>query len=224
MLTLYGNLESGNDYKVRLLLAMRGIAHRRVDVWQTRGTPTSPAFLRINPMGKIPVLVLDDGRVLSESGAILHWLARGSTWWPDHPWSQAEVLRWMFFEQYSHEPAIAVNRYWLRFAPPDPARAPRIRENHERGLRALDAMERWLAGSAWFGSSSPSIADIALFAYTHVADEGGFDLGPYRAIGDWLHRFSSLPGHVGLRHETSAVAVVDFEAMPTEHRAPPPHG
>src|SRR5437879_12479348 len=108
MLTLYGNLNSGNVYKVRLLWAFLGLPHRRVEVNQGDGGPRSAAFLRINPIGKVPAVKLDDGRILTESGAILFYFARGTGFWPDDPWSQAQALRWMFFEQYSHEPAIAV--------------------------------------------------------------------------------------------------------------------
>src|SRR5258708_966605 len=124
MLTLYGNLDSGNVYKVRLLMAQLDIAHRRIDVAQVRGEPASREFRAINPIGKVPAIRFEDGRVLSESGAILYMLARGTAFFPDDPWPAAQVLRWMFFEQYSHEPYIAVNRYILRYAPD--AERPRL--------------------------------------------------------------------------------------------------
>jgi glutathione S-transferase len=116
MLTLYGNLDSGNVYKVRLLLAQLEIPHRRIDVAQVRGEPQGSAFREINPIGKVPAVRLEDGRMLSESGAILYYFARSTSFFPDDPWDVANVLRWMFFEQYSHEPYIAVNRYILRYA------------------------------------------------------------------------------------------------------------
>ncbi|MCC7275086.1 MAG: glutathione S-transferase family protein [Alphaproteobacteria bacterium] len=205
MLTLYGNLESGNVYKVRLLLSWLGLPHRRVEVNQVRGEPMSPAFRAINPIGKVPALRLGDGRVLTESGSILYFLAQGTAWWPADRWDQAGVLRWMFFEQYSHEPAIAVNRYLLRFAGElSSFDAERIRFNDARGRHALQVMEDHLAGAEWLVGSGPTIADIALYAYTHVADEGGFELAAYPAVGRWLARVAALPGHVGLLDETSA--------------------
>jgi glutathione S-transferase len=119
MLTLYGDLDSGNVYKVRLVLAQLGIAYRRVDTTQNRGEPQSPEFRAINPIGKIPTVVFDDGRMLSESGAILFYFAQASPLWPGGDWERAEVLRWMFFEQYGHEPYIAVNRHWKLHLPPE---------------------------------------------------------------------------------------------------------
>ena len=135
MLTLYGDLDSGNVYKVRLLLAQLGIAYRRVDTTQNRGEPATAEFRAINPMGKIPTIVFDDGRVLSESGAILYLLARDTALFPTDAWDQANVLRWMFFEQYSHEPYIAVNRHWkLHLPPAEQSRlADRVAQNHARG-------------------------------------------------------------------------------------------
>ena len=210
MLTLWGNLESGNVYKVRLLWAWLGLPHCRVDVDQTRGEPATPAFRRVNPIGKVPAVRLDDGRVLGESGAILQFFANGTPYWPEDPWRQAEVLRWMFFEQYSHEPAIAVNRYLLRFMSGlDEFDQERRRRNHERGLRALAVMEDRLAGQDWLAGDCPTIADIALYAYTHLAEEGGFPLAPYPGIGRWLDRVATWPGHFPMRQET-ATEVIGF--------------
>ena len=210
MLTLWGNLESGNVYKVRLLWGWLGLLHRRIDVDQTRGEPATPAFRAVNPIGKVPAVRLDDGRVLGESGAILQFFANGTPYWPADPWEQAEVLRWMFFEQYSHEPAIAVNRYLRRFvAERSPFDEERLRHNHPRGERALDVMEERLAGHGWLVGEGPTIADIALYAYTRVADEGGFDLAPRPGIGRWLARMEALPGYFPMRQET-AVEVVEF--------------
>ena len=210
MLTLWGNLESGNVYKVRLLWSWLGLRHRRIDVDQTRGEPATAAFRAVNPIGKVPAVRLEDGRVLGESAAILQFFANGTAHWPADPWAQAEVLRWMFFEQYSHEPAIAVNRYLLRFtATLDDFDGERLRRNHARGEQALDVMEDRLARHDWLVGGGPTIADIALFAYTHVADEGGFGLEARPGIGRWLARMAALPGHFPMRRET-AVEVVGF--------------
>jgi glutathione S-transferase len=207
MLTLYGNLESGNVYKVRLLLAQLDIPHRRVEVNQVRGEPKSPAFLALNPIGKVPAVQLEDGRVLSESGAILFYLAQGTAFWPATAWEQAQVLRWIFFEQYNHEPYIAVNRYLLRFSKDPGGAAARIAANAEKGKQALEVMERHLRDHDWFGIGQYSPADIALYAYTHVAHEGGFDLAGYPAVLGWLARARARPGHIGLMQETSAEPV-----------------
>jgi glutathione S-transferase len=211
MLTLYGNLESGNVYKVRLILALTGTPYRSVEVSQARGDPRTPAFLAINPIGKVPAVVLADGRHLAESGAILFWLARGTRYFPDDPWAQAQILQWMFFEQYSHEPYIAVNRYLMHFAPEGDPRRERMGFNAERGHIALSVMEQHLAGSDWFAPSGYSIADIALYAYTDVADEGGFDLSGYPKLRAWLARVASQPGHVKIMDQTSALPVETFK-------------
>lgn len=178
MLTLYGDLNSGNVYKVRLLLAQRGMAYRRVDTTQNRGEPALAAFRAINPIGKIPTVVFDDGRMLSESGAILFYFAQASRFWPRGDWDQAEVMRWMFFEQYSHEPYIAVNRHWKLHLPAaeQAPLAERMAANHLRGSQALDVMEKQLSAAEWLAADGYTIADIALFAYTHSAGEGGFNL------------------------------------------------
>jgi glutathione S-transferase len=213
MLTLYGFLRSGNVYKVRLLLAQLGIPHRRVEVSQLADDTARPAFRAINPIGKVPTVVFDDGRMLSESGAILHYLAAGTRFWPADPWPQAQVLRWMFFEQYSHEPAIAVNRFLRVYTGLDD-RTSQIEANHRRGMRALAVMDAHLGRHDWFGGDRYSIADIALYAYTHVADEGGFDLAPFGNIRRWLGHVRSQPGHVLLMQETSAEPVVDLDGVP----------
>jgi glutathione S-transferase len=206
MLTLYGNLESGNVYKVRLLLSVLDMPHRRVEVNQVEGDPMSPEFRAINPIGKVPALRFGDGRVLPESGAILYYLAQGTPFWPDDPWDRTEVLKWMFFEQYSHEPRIAVNRYILRFAPDRAGLEDRVAENARKGAHALAVMETHLATHDWLAAGRYTIADIALYAYTHIADEGGFDLGAYPGIGRWLERVAARPGHIGLMEETSVAA------------------
>jgi glutathione S-transferase len=209
MLTLYGDLDSGNVYKVRLLLAQRGVAYRRVDTTQNRGEPATPEFRAINPIGKIPTVVFDDGRILSESGAILFYFAQASRFWPSDAWDQAQVMRWMFFEQYSHEPYIAVNRHWKLHLPQaeQAALAERMAANHARGLQALDIMERQLSGTDWLAGGRYTIADIALYAYTHTAAEGGFDLAPYPSIMGWLKRVASEPGHIPQMQKEAGVPV-----------------
>ena len=207
MLTLYGNLESGNVYKVRLLLARLGIEHIRVEVNQVDGDPKRPEFRAINPIGKVPAVRFDDGRVLSESAAILYYLALGTPLWPDGPWAQAQVLRWMFFEQYSHEPAIAVNRYIRNFMADSSGHEARLAENAEKGAHALGVMAAHLAEHDWLAAGHYTIADIALYAYTHSADEAGFDLAAYPAIGRWLARVAAEPGHIAQMEETSATPV-----------------
>ena len=208
MLTLYGNLSSGNVYKARLLLAQVGIRHRRVDVAQTRGEPMSDAFRAINPIGKVPAVRLDDGSLLSESGAILFYFAQGTELWPNDTWQQTQALRWMFFEQYSHEPVIAVNRYLLHYAGEAIRHRDRIAENHGKGQVVLQAMEQHLTHHDWFAPKAYSIADIALYAYSHIADEGGFDLAAYPAIRAWLARVAEQSGHITMYQETSATAPV----------------
>jgi glutathione S-transferase len=213
MLTLYGFLRSGNVYKVRLLLAQLGMEHRRIEVSQLRDDTARPEFRAINPIGKVPTLVFDDGRMLSESGAILHHLAAGTRFWPEDRWQQAQVLRWMFFEQYSHEPAIAVNRF-LRVYTGSDDRTAQIEANHRRGMHALGVMDAHLAANRWFGADAYSIADIALYAYTHVADEGGFDLVSFSNVGRWLADVRGQPAHILLKQETSAEPVVDLDGVP----------
>lgn len=218
MLTLYGFLRSGNVYKVRLLLAQPGVPYRRVDVSQLTGDTSRPEFRAINPIGKLPTLVFEDGRMLSESGAILHYLAAGPWLWAANRWQQAQVLRWMFFEQYSHEPAIAVNRFLRVYTGPDD-RTSQIEANHRRGMHALSVMDAHLAQNDWFGAADYSIADIALYAYTHVAPEGDFDLAAFDNIGRWLERVRNQPAHILLMQETSVEPVANLDGVPVS--APP---
>jgi glutathione S-transferase len=212
MLTLYGDLDSGNVYKVRLLLAQLGVRYRRVDTTQNRGEPRTAAFRAINPIGKIPTLAFDDGRMLSESGAILFYFARDTALFPTEAWDQANVLRWMFVEQYSHEPYIAVNRHWRLHLPPaeQAGLAERIAGNHLRGEQALGVMEQQLSANDWLAAGRYTIADIALYAYTHSAAEGGFDLSPYPGIWSWLDRVLAQPGHIPQMREEAGVPVVSW--------------
>jgi glutathione S-transferase len=191
---LYDNDISGNCYKVRLILAQLGIAYerRQLDVLDRSNRPEVLGGL--NPALRVPTLVLDDGRPLAESNAILGYFAEGTPYLPEDRYERAQVLQWLFFEQYSHEPFIAVARMWAHFGieAPDADR----KAKHEGGLRALSAMESHLSGRRFLVAERYTIADIALYAYTHVAHEGGFDLEPYPATRAWLTNVAAQPGHV----------------------------
>ena len=196
MLRLYDNRLSGNGYKPRLLLAHLGQTYERVEVDILKGETRTPAFLAMNPNGRIPLLALEDGAYLAESNAILCYLAEGSRFWPDDRMARALTLQWMFFEQYSHEPNIAVARHWLQHVEMTEAQRAQLPARQEGGRAALAVMERHLARSPWFGGEAMTIADMALYAYTHVADEGGFELADYPAVSTWLARVAAEPGHV----------------------------
>jgi glutathione S-transferase len=195
---LYDSPVSGNCYKVRLLLAHLGIAYERrtVDVVDRSNRPDVLGGL--NPALRVPTLVLDDGRALAESGAILWYFGEGTGFVPGDRYERAQVLQWMFFEQYDHEPAIAVVRFWLAYSGRPEAFASRLEERTAAGHRALAAMERHLDGRDVLVGDGLTLADIALYAYTHVAHEGGFDLTPYAAIRAWLGRVAAEPGHVAM--------------------------
>ena len=193
---LYDNFLSGNGYKPRLLLAHLGLTYERIEVDIMKGETRTPEFLARNPNGRIPVLELDDGIHIAESNAILFYLAEGSSFLPSDRLTRALVLQWMFFEQYSHEPFIAVARHWIRHAEMTESQRAQLPAKHEGGRAALSVMEGHLGRSDWFCGEAMSIADIALYAYTHVADEGGFDLADYPAVGDWLSRIAEQAKHV----------------------------
>ena len=196
MLRLYDNRLSGNGYKPRLLLAHLGQTYERVEVDILKGETRTSAFLAMNPNGRIPLLALEDGSYLAESNAILCYLAEGSRFWPSDRMARALTLQWMFFEQYSHEPNIAVARHWLQHIEMTEAQRTQLPARQEGGRAALAVMERHLACSPWFGGKAMTIADMALYAYTHVADEGGFELADYPAVSEWLARVAAEPGHV----------------------------
>lgn len=196
MLVLHDFRSSGNGYKVRLLLHRLARPFRLVEHDILAGATRTPAFLALNPNGKIPLLVLEDGTPLAESNAILWWLAEGTPFLPADRLGRAQVLQWMFFEQYSHEPAIAVARFIDHLLPQDHPRRHELPGLRERGHAALAVMEQHLERRDWFVGTAPSIADIALYAYTHVAPEGGVELDPYPAVRAWLGRHAALPGHV----------------------------
>jgi glutathione S-transferase len=195
---LYDSPVSGNCYKVRLLLAHLGVQYERqtVDVVDRSDRPAMLGGL--NPALRVPTLVLDDGRPLAESGAILWYFGEGTRFVPDDRYDRAQVLQWMFFEQYDHEPAIAVVRFWLAYSRRPDAFADRLQERRAAGYRALAAMEGHLDGRQFFVAGRLSLADIALYAYTHAAHEGGFDLDPYPAVQAWLERVAAVPGHVSI--------------------------
>jgi len=197
MLTLYDYLDSGNGYKVRLLLHQLAIPYDRVELDIDRQETRSEAFLAVNPNGRVPTLVLDDGSALPESNAILWYLAEGTPFLPEDRIGRARALQWMFFEQYSHEPHIAVLRYWMRHGHADvPDKRAQIPAKAAGGHAALGVMERHLDQADWFTPGAYGIADIALFAYTHVADQGGFDLDAYPNVLAWLGRVTEQPRHI----------------------------
>ena len=200
MYRLYDYLPSGNGYKVRLVLKRLGLPYELVEMAITRGATRSPEFLAKNPNGRVPLMEFEDGRVLAESGAILWYFAENTALLPADTWSRANVLQWMFFEQYSHEPYIAVARFWLAFARKDQleTKLHLVPEWHAKGKAALDVMQTHLATHDWFGGARYSIADIALYGYTHCAADGGFDLSDYPAIGAWLERVTGEPKHIAL--------------------------
>ncbi|MGO9488054.1 MAG: glutathione S-transferase family protein [Solirubrobacteraceae bacterium] len=192
---LYDSAVSGNCYKVRLLLAQLGIAYTREEVDVVDRSNRLELLGALNPALRVPTLVLDDGQALAESNAILCYFADGTPLLPEDRLQRARVLQWLFFEQYSHEPYIAVVRFWVRFAASRPTDAE-IDERRRGGYCALDAMERHLGARAYLVGERYTIADIALYAYTHVADEAGFDMSGYAAVGRWLERVAAQPGHV----------------------------
>jgi glutathione S-transferase len=192
---LYDSAVSGNCYKVRLLLHMQGIDFERREVDVVERSGRLELLGELNPALRVPTLVLDDGEPLAESNAILCYLAEGTDLLPAARMERARVLQWLFFEQYSHEPYIAVVRFWVLIAA-DPPGEPEIEARRRGGYAALDAMERHLATREFLVGERFTIADIALYAYTHVAGEAGFEMGPYEAIGDWLQRVAAQPGHI----------------------------
>lgn len=200
MITLYGMKASGNCYKLQLLAEQLGLEYRWIEVDILHGESRTAEFLAKNANGRVPLLELEDGRCLPESNAILCYLAEGSRYLPGDGWLRAQTLQWLFFEQYSHEPYIAVARFiakWLPAGHPRQAELPRLRE---RGHQALGVMEKHLAANDFFVASGYGVADIALYAYTHEAPVGGFDLAAYPAVRAWLLRIEAQPGFVPQRN------------------------
>ncbi len=195
---LYDFLDSGNGYKVRLLLAQLHLPYAWTHLDIDKGETRTAQFLARNPNGRIPTLQLDDGTFLPESNAILWYLAEGTAFLPATRLGRAQVLQWMFFEQYSHEPFVATPRYICRHLPADHPRRAELPGRIEKGHAALAVMEGHLATRRFFVDDRYGIADIALFAYTHVAPEGGVELDAYPKVREWMARVASQPGHVRL--------------------------
>ncbi len=199
MLTIYGMRASGNCYKLQLLLDQLGREYRWVDVDSAHGATRTSDYLAKNPNGKVPLLELEDGRRLAESDAILCWLADGTPFLPDDRWLRAQTLQWLFFEQYSHEPCIAVARFIRGWLPAEHPRQAEVPALLQKGRQVLAVMEQHLAGREWFVGDSYGIADIALYAYTHCAGDGGFELADFPNIRDWLARVRAQPGHTPMQ-------------------------
>ncbi|GHA97411.1 glutathione S-transferase [Algimonas arctica] len=191
---LYDYLPSGNSYKVRWVAAQLGLRYDHIDVDIHAGETQSKDFLALNPAGQIPLLILDDGRTLAESNAIIRYLADGSDLVPTDPYDHAKMLQWQFWEQYRHEPAIAVARFIRNYA--HDTRSHELAALMPRGHAALAVMEAHLRHHDWFVGAQCSLADVSLYAYTHVAEEGGFDLSQYSALQTWLARFSAQANHI----------------------------
>lgn len=195
---IYGDVQSGNCYKIKLLCALLDIAHDWVDIDILAGGTKTTEFLRKNPNGKIPLLELDDGRCLSESNAILNYLAYGSELLPSEPFALAQVQQWQFFEQYSHEPYIAVARFIAKYLGMPEERRAEYAAKQEGGHRALAVMESQLGNGPYLVGETLTTADISLYGYTQVAEEGGFELSNYPSLRRWLERIASTPGYVGM--------------------------
>jgi len=196
MITVYGYSPSGNCHKLRMMLAHLGRDYRWIETDSAHGATRTPEYLAKNPNGRVPMIELDDGRIMVESNAILCWLADGTQYFAGDAWQRAQTLAWMFFEQYSHEPYVAVARFICGWTPLDSPRRADLPKLRERGDQALAVMEKHLATNAWFSSLGYGIADIALFAYTHCAEDGGFDLSHYPKIQQWLARVRAQPAFV----------------------------
>ena len=197
MLRLHDSLTSGNGFKVRLLLTQLRVPFERIEYDLDKAETRTPAFLAKNPNGRVPTLELEDGTFLPESNAILWYLAEGTPFLPEAPRERASVLQWMFFEQYSHEPNIATVRFWLTHkVAMTPLIELSIPVKRKNGEAALGVMEQHLATRRFFVGDRYTIADIALYAYTHVAGEGGFDLQPHPHVRAWLDRVAAQPGYI----------------------------
>jgi glutathione S-transferase len=201
MIKLYQMHPSGNCYKVRLLLHQLAIPFETVEVDIAAGQTRAPEFKAKNPIAKLPTVELEPGVFLAESNAILWYFAEGTPFIPSDKLERARMLQWMFFEQYSHEPYIAVARAWVSLFGIPAGKEQELEERIHKGYAALDVMEGELKKRSFFAGDSYSLADIALYAYTHVADEGRFELGRYRAIRAWLERVQAQPRHLRLRDE-----------------------
>ena len=198
-IVVYGDSISGNCYKIQLICAQLDIPYDWQEIDILKGDTRTDEFLAMNANGKIPLLALSDGRYLAESNAILAYLAEGSELAGSDRLSRAQVLQWMFFEQYSHEPNIATSRFIIKYLDSPPDRQASLEEKRVGGHKALDVMEKQFSDSEFIAGPEYSIADIALYAYTHVADEGGFDLKEYPEVRAWLGRVEATPAYVPMR-------------------------
>jgi len=198
MLRLYDFLPSGNCYKVRLLLTQLGITFEKVEVNILQGETRTPEFVSKNLNGRVPVLEIESGKFLAESNAILFYLSEGTQFLPQESWERAQVLQWLFFEQYSHEPYIATSRFWISILGKADEYQEALNQKREPGYAALNVMEQHLTNHRFFVGERYTIADIGLFAYTHVANEGGFDLSRFKAIQIWLELIKTQPGHIAI--------------------------
>lgn len=197
MLIVHDNIESGNAYKVKLLLSLRGLDFKTIGYDVVGGATRTDDFIKnINKNGRIPVLEFEDGKCLAESNAILFHMAQGTDYFPSDPWQQAKVMEWMCFEQYSHEPFVAVAKYILSMLPEDTPRRAEIPTLHEKGYVALQIMEDRLNGHDYLVGDHLSIADIALYAYTHKAHLGGFDMDRFPAIMKWCETIEAKPKYI----------------------------
>lgn len=197
MLILHDNIESGNAYKIRLLLTLLGVDFKTIQYDVTKGETRTDDFLEnINKNGRIPVLEFEDGRCLAESNSIIYYLAQNTDYFPKDRWEQAKVMEWMFFEQYSHEPFVAVAKYILTMLPKNTPRRSEIPVLHEKGYPALQIMEDQLKETNFLVGNSLTIADIALYAYTHKAPMGGFDMNRFPAINTWCERIEKTPNYI----------------------------
>ncbi|MEZ9862948.1 glutathione S-transferase family protein [Vibrio breoganii] len=197
-MVVYGDLQSGNCLKVKLILSFLGIEHQWIHVNILENETKTPEFLSINPNGKIPAVALDDGRTLSESNAILGYFAEGTDFLPTDKYQKAKVYEWLFFEQYSHEPYIAVARFIQKYQGMPESRIDEFNSLQEGGNKALALMDSQLSQSNFLVGAQPTIADIALYAYTHVANEGGFNLSNYPHIQRWIANISAIDGYVDM--------------------------
>ena len=209
MYKLYSMQRSGNSYKVRLALALLNAPYHAIEIDILRGESRTPEFLAKNPSGQVPLLEVGDGRYLAESNAILWYVAGGTTLAPEDRIDRAEAMQWMFFEQHSLEPNIGAAYFWLALI-----KGGRDLQQHaledwmENGYRALTVMEKHLANNRFFAANHFTIADIALYAYTHVANQCDFDLARFPAVRDWLDRVAAEPGHVAMTWQPEALTVV----------------
>jgi glutathione S-transferase len=199
MYRVHGMSASGNCHKVRMVLESLGLPYEWTEIDPGRGQTRTPEFLAMNPNGQVPVLEIEPGVYLPQSNAILGYLADGTQLIPEDRLQRARAMEWMFFEQYSHEPYIAVARYLCRFHPDPASQRALVETKMDGGYRALAVMEGHLAREPYFAAGRYTIADIALYAYTHVAAEGGFDLARFPAVTAWLARVEAQPGYVGMR-------------------------